>query len=131
GRSVAFYSGLDQTLKKIAVTGGAAVTLCPIDNPFGMSWTPDGILFGQGPRGIMRVAATGGKPETIATITGGEQAYGPQMLPDGEHMLFTLSAGQGGVERWDKGRIVVQSLKSGERKTVIDGGADGRYLPTG
>jgi serine/threonine-protein kinase len=26
---------------------------------------------------------------------------------------------------------VVQSLKTGERKTVIDGGSDGRYLPTG
>src|SRR5207248_9735256 len=64
-------------------------------------------------------------------VGGGELAYGPQMLPDGEHLLFTLSTGTGGVERWDKGRIVVQSLKSGERKTVIDGGADGRYVPTG
>ena len=27
--------------------------------------------------------------------------------------------------------MVVQSLKSGERKTLVDGGSDGRYLPTG
>src|SRR5207248_8955010 len=107
GRSVAFYSGMDQTLKRIAVSGGAAVMLCPADNPFGMSWASDGILFGQGARGIMRVADTGGKPQTIAAVSGGELAYGPQMLPDGEHLLFTLSTGTGGVERWDKGRIVV------------------------
>src|SRR6185295_14515204 len=33
--------------------------------------------------------------------------------------------------RWDKARIVVQSLKSGERKTLIEGGSDARYSPTG
>ena len=32
---------------------------------------------------------------------------------------------------WDKSHIVVQSLKTGERKTLIEGGADGRYVPTG
>src|SRR5205823_14960051 len=34
-------------------------------------------------------------------------------------------------DRWDKARIVVQSLQSGERKTLIEGGSDARYLPTG
>jgi serine/threonine-protein kinase len=45
-------------------------------------------------------------------------------------VLFTVATGAGD-QRWDKARIVVQSLKSGERKTVIDGGSDARYLPTG
>ena len=31
GRSIAFWSGADQTLKRIAVSGGAAVTICPAD----------------------------------------------------------------------------------------------------
>jgi len=31
GRSIAFRSGVDSTLKKIAVSGGAAVTICPAD----------------------------------------------------------------------------------------------------
>ena len=47
----------NQTLKRIAVTGGAAVTICPAANPYGMSWGSDGIVFGQGRGGIMRVAA--------------------------------------------------------------------------
>jgi len=130
GRSIAFFSTNDQTLKKIAVTGGAAVTLCPADNPFGMSWTRDGILFGQGAKGIMRVADSGGKPEVIVRVDSGEIAHGPQLLPDDETLLFTLVTSTG-ADRWDKGRIVVQSLKSGERKTVINGGSDARYLPTG
>jgi eukaryotic-like serine/threonine-protein kinase len=128
GRSIAFFG--DMTLKKIAVTGGAAVTLCPAENPFGMSWTPDGILFGQGSKGIMRVAATGGKPEVIIRVKSNEFAHGPQLLPDGETVLFTLATGTG-TDRWDKGLIVVESLKSGERKTVIEGGSDARYVPTG
>ena len=63
GRSIAFYAVADQTLKRIAVTGGAAVTICPADAPFGISWGPDGIVFGQGGKGIMRVSPNGGTPE--------------------------------------------------------------------
>jgi eukaryotic-like serine/threonine-protein kinase len=130
GQSVAFFSGADQTLKRIAVSGGAAVTICQADNPFGMSWGPDGIVFGQGPKGIMRVSPSGGTPDLLVSLNAGESAHGPQMLPDGQAVLFTLATG-GSTDRWDNAHIVVQSLKSGERKTLIDGGSDGRYLPTG
>jgi serine/threonine protein kinase len=131
GRSIAFFSGGDGTLKKIAVTGGAAVTLCRAEVvPLGVSWTRDAILFGQGLKGIMRVADTGGKPEVIVHVKNGEIAHGPQLLPDGQTVLFTVVTGAA-ADRWDKGLIVVQSLKSGERKTVIEGGSDARYLPTG
>ena len=47
-------------------------------------------------------------------------------------MLFTLASSTlpPGV-RWDQAKIVVQSLRSGERKTLINGGSDARYLRTG
>ena len=95
-----------------------------------MSWTGDDILWGQPNTGIMRVSASGGKPEVVATVKTDEQAHGPQLLPDGQTVLFTLATGAG-AERWDKANIVVQSLKSGERKTVIEGGSDARYVQTG
>jgi serine/threonine-protein kinase len=129
-QSVAFYSGGDRTLKRIAVSGGAAVTICQADSPFGMSWGPDGIVFGQGPKGIMRVSPIGGTPELLVSLHAGEFAHGPQTLLDGQAVLFTLATG-GITNRWDNAHIVVQSLKSGERKTLVDGGSDGRYLPTG
>jgi serine/threonine-protein kinase len=52
------------------------------------------------------------------------------VLPGGEWLLFTLATAAT-ADGWDKAQIVVQSLKSSERKTLVSGGSDGRYLPTG
>jgi serine/threonine-protein kinase len=129
GRSIAYFE--QRTIKRIALSGGAAVTVCEADQTiFGMSWDGDTIFFGQGSKGIMRVSASGGKPETVASVKTGELAHGPQLLPDGQTLLFTLATSVN-ADRWDKARIVAESLTSHERKTLIDGGSDARYLPTG
>ena len=130
GRSIAYWEQSDGTIKKIALSGGAAITVCQADSPFGISWDGDTIFFGQGSKGIMRVSANGGKPEAVASVNAGELAHGPHLLPDGQTLLFTLATGAN-ADRWDKARIVAESLKSHERKTLIDGGSDARYLPTG
>jgi serine/threonine-protein kinase len=52
------------------------------------------------------------------------------MLPGGLHVLFTLATGTA-HDRSDRAHIVAQSLKSGERKTLIEGGSDARYVPAG
>ena len=63
GRSLAFFSQTDSAMKRIAITGGAPVTICPgIINPFGMRWDENGLVFGQGPLGVVRCAANGGSP---------------------------------------------------------------------
>ena len=130
GQSIAFLSAGDKAVKKIAVNGGAAVTICPADHPFlGMTWDAAGIVFGQA-TGIMRVSANGGQPEMLVSVKDGEVMYGPQVLPGGEWLLFTLATAAT-ADGWDKAQIVVQSLKSSERKTLVSGGSDGRYLPTG
>ena len=77
GRSVAFWAGADRTIKTIAVTGGAAVTICPADNPYGIDWGPDGIVFGQGSKGIMRVSANGGTPEVLVRVKDGRRGAWP------------------------------------------------------
>jgi hypothetical protein len=76
------------------------------------------------------VSPTGGKPEVVVSLDEGQAAQSPQMLPGGTHLLFTLATG-GGPDRWDKALIVAQSLATGERTTLIEGGTDARYLPTG
>jgi serine/threonine protein kinase len=128
GQSIAFHQA--NALKRIAAIGGAAVTICPADNPFGMTWDHDEILFGQVNKGIMRVSANGGKADVVVGVKGDERMHGPQLLPGGEAILFTLAAGLG-PDMWETSQIVVQSLKSGERKTLVSGGTDARYLPTG
>ena len=95
-----------------------------------MTWDAGGIVFGQAGKGIMRVSANGGQPEVLVSVKDGELMYGPQVLPGGEWLLFTLATAAT-ADGWDKAQIVVQSLKSSERKTLVSGGSDGRYLPTG
>ena len=127
GAWIGFYSSPDLQLKKIAITGGAPVMLCDASYPSGASWgSDDSIVFGQ-PQGIMRVSANGGTPEPLIETAEGEQVFGPQILPDGESVLFTLASGAD----WASAQIVVESLDTREREVLIETGKNGRYVPTG
>ena len=53
----------------------------------------------------------------------------PTMLPDGRSVLFTV--GTADIMSFDDARIEVVSLDTGERRTLIEGGMDGRYSPSG
>jgi len=120
----------DGQLKKVSVSGGAPVVLGAADNPWGASWGADDVIvFGQGPKGIMRVSGAGGTPEVLIKVDAGQMAHGPQMLPGGRAVLFTLRPQ--GAQRWSDSQIVVQSLDTGERRVLINGGTDARYVPTG
>jgi serine/threonine-protein kinase len=130
GRAIAFSSVVERTIKTISVSGGTPVTICPADIPLGMSWDSDGIVFALSGKGIMRVSANGGQPTVLVSLNDGELAYGPQVLPGGEWVLFTLATAAT-VDGWDRAQIVAQSLKTSERKTLVSGGSDARYLETG
>jgi serine/threonine protein kinase len=141
--SLAFFSPDDRALKRIAISGGAPVTVTSLDSPnapYGGTWTGDFMVFGLAGgshHGVVRVPAGGGTLDVIAKINADEYAAAPQLLPDGEHLLFTLGStttrgiGGGVTDRWDRAKIVVQALRTGERKTIVDGGSDGRYVNTG
>ena len=128
GQWVAFYA--DNQLKKISITGGTPVVLAKAANLFGASWSADDTIFFGQAEGIMRISADGGTPEPVLSTKEGELAYGPQLLPGGEWLLFSLTRGVA-ADRWDTADIVVHSLRSGERKVVWKGGSDARYVPTG
>ncbi len=132
GEEIAYYQrAATGRLMKIAVSGGAPVTLAePIENPFGMSWESQGtILIGQSD-GIWSVSESGGEPNHLIVTGPGEQAHGPQLLPGGEWVLFTLTSATGD-SRWDEADIVIESLSSAERRVLRQGGSDARYVPTG
>ena len=136
-RFIAYFWGTDAThgaIKKIAVSGGTPVMLCDAGLPTGLSWDADDIVFSQlvsGDGGVMRVSANGGKPELLVPMKSGERAADPQILRNGQAALFTV-AGDDVRTNGTFGRtsIVVQSLPSGARKTLIDSGFGARYLPT-
>ena len=127
GKWVGFFSGAEAKLKKVALTGGAPVTICDMAGALrGTMWTRDNqILLASD--GIKRVPANGGVLETLIAPKPGEVMQGPQLLPDGDHIVFAIGANVG--LNWDAARIVVQSLKTGERKILVEGGSDPRVVP--
>jgi Tol biopolymer transport system component len=84
GRSIAFYSSTEGVVRRVALGGGASVPVCPAEAPFGISWGSAGILVSQGAKGVLRCDLDGRAPETIFQPGEGEEAYGPQLLPDGK-----------------------------------------------
>jgi len=132
---VGFFSIADHKLKKIRVSGGAAVAICDIDTfyPRGASWGDDGfIVFNPDASAwtqLLRVPAAGGKPEPISILGEGEVAHRwPQVLPGAHAVLFAAFGTQGGI---DASNIVAQRLPSGPSKIVLRGAHYARYLRSG
>jgi len=114
------------------VTGNVRV-ICRLDKEsqtFGGA-TPgpdDSIIYASRVNGryvLHRVAAAGGAPLPIATPERGEAYVWPQMLPDGEHVLFTVARDG---RRFD---LDVLSLKTNTRRTLLPNATYGRYSSAG
>ena len=128
GNWIGFHQ--EGALKRVSVNGGAPVVVAATRNPWGATWDTDGIIrYGQGADGIWQVSAAGGMPSQLIDLEPSEQAHGPQLLPGGEWVLFTLLPAN--VDSWDQAQIVAQSLRTRERVTLIERGHDARYIPTG
>jgi Tol biopolymer transport system component len=126
---VAFFA--DSKLKKVPVTGGAAVTLADASDNRGGWWAEDGtIVFAPTNRsGLMRVSSVGGPTQPVTTLQEGEITHRfPQILPGGSAVLYTASTE---VNIGDDAKLVVQPLPSGERIIVERGGYFGRYVASG
>ena len=129
GQSIMYWAQDDSVVQRVPVRGGTPVTVATVAMPYGMSWGADGtVVIGQGPDGVLRVSADGGALETVIRMGPGESAHGPQMLPRNAGVLFTL--GEGSPTNWERARVVVQSVTSGERTVIVEG-RDARYLPSG
>ena len=126
GRSIVYWTNAGGVIERVSAAGGMRVSLATVDSPLGLSWGTDGqIYIGGGDKGVLRVSASGGPVQTVITLSAGEAARSPQLLPDGDHLLFTL--GEGTPTNWAQSRIVVQSMTTRQR-TVITSGGDARYL---
>ena len=129
GQSVVVGEG--NTLKKIALTGGPAVT---ITSPagYGAAWLPDNtIVFASvnAVDGLRRVSSDGGDVTVLARAdpARGESAYSwPEPLPGGHAVLFTIAAVTGGL---DASQIAVLDLKTGVSTVLVRGGSHAHYVP--
>jgi eukaryotic-like serine/threonine-protein kinase len=137
GRWIGFFSYQDATLRKVSADGGPTMTLCrlnlrtgAINLMSGASWSGGEIVFAQPGRGILRVADGGGEVTLIAKTTDEETPSGPQLVQGNSAVLYTVTTDKT-AERWDRADIVAQAIGSSERKVLVRGGSDARYLPTG
>jgi len=134
---IGFIEPTPITLKKVPITGGPALTVCPLDGASrGATWLPDDtIVFATAltSTGLQRVAAGGGQPSVLTTpdrARGEDDHLWPQVLPDGRHLLFTITPAAGGV---DASQIAVLDLgqPKGAPKILLRGGSQAKYLPSG
>lgn len=137
GQWLGFFA--DGRLKKVPLSGGAAVTLTPeAPNLRGASWGPnDTIVFNlTDADALFEVSAAGGAPRQLTQRNEGETSHRwPQFIldskPDGKAVLFTVAVGSNPASNPDDSLIAALRLDTGERKILIRGGTFGRYAPTG
>jgi serine/threonine-protein kinase len=130
-RSVVYTDG--DMLMKIALSGGAAVPITRVDAPArGTTWLGDDtIVFAtaNGTTGLQRVAASGGD---VTVLTRPDPKRGeadhllPRPLPGGRAVLFTITSSTGELPQ-----TAMMDLETGERKILVRGGSQARYLDSG
>jgi eukaryotic-like serine/threonine-protein kinase len=128
GRWVAYAK--QGKLRKVPVEGGPAIDLAVSDWAAG-SWGRNGkLVYGRSYNtGLWMVSEGGGDERMLTTADTSKGELGhwwPQVLPDGDHVLFT--AYRTPIER---ATIEVVSIRTGRRKVLFTGGVFGLYLPTG
>jgi eukaryotic-like serine/threonine-protein kinase len=138
GNSLGFQRG--QQILKAALTGSAPVVLVENLLASGAPWGPPGISWGSNGMivypnnlgsGLSMVRDTGGKPEEFTTLDQAAHEAShrlPHFLPDGSGVLFTVLRYSVAPPDWSRAQLWVKSLKSGERKLLIDNALDGRYV---
>jgi serine/threonine protein kinase len=132
GQWLGFFAGV--LMKKIAVGGGAAVTLANALQPSGASWGSQGVIaFVPTFNGaLQQLPDAGGTQQPLTRFEKGETTQRwPDLLPGGKAVLFATGTT---AFNFTNAQISIQSLGKGERLSPIQGGTGGtqpRYAPSG
>ncbi|MHA1153837.1 MAG: protein kinase domain-containing protein, partial [Alphaproteobacteria bacterium] len=117
-------------LLKLSLPGGSPTELC--ETSFGgCTWSSDDrIVFTYNySSGLFIVPASGGQRKLLTTPDPAQRELGhwwPQFLPGDEWVIYT-----GYSTPIENARIMALCLESGEQRVLIEGGAFGRWSPSG
>ena len=130
GQSIGFWA--DGKLKRVAVDGGVATTLCDMPVPYGASWGSNNlILVGTNSSGgLHSVSADGGalEPVTVPDPKRDEASHRlPSWLPDASGVLFTILRHGYDAHPW----VAVMRPETREWRVLIEDAADARYVSSG
>jgi serine/threonine protein kinase len=129
GQWLGFFAG--QELKKVAVSGGAAITLGAVAFPRGANWGSQAMIAFTGTTSgaLQQVSEAGGTPQPLTRLDKGEASQRwPEFLPGGKAVLFSGGASN---TNWVSAQIVVQSVGTSERRNLIQGATHPRYALPG
>ena len=133
GQWIGFFS--NTSLVKIPVAGGPPVQLAAVGLPGqhrGGTWSRDGYIY-FAPNvnvGLSKVSENGGAVVEVTAIDTprDERTHRwPQALPDGGALLFTMDT-FASSEFYDDARIEALDLATGERRVVVEGASQARFL---
>jgi len=128
GQWLGFFTGAK--LKKVSVSGGAALTLGNVALPNGASWSSQGMIaFSPTPiSGLQEVPDAGGTPQPLTRLEKEGSHRWPEFLPGGKAVLFATGTAAG---NWTNAQVALQSVGTGERRNLVQGGTQPRYAPSG
>ena len=125
GQWLGFFTA--QKLKKVSVSGGAAVTLGGAVFAMGGSWSSRGtIVFAPTATSpLLQASDAGGAPQPLTHLEKGDAGHGwPEFLPGGKAVLF------GAGTTAASSQVAIQSIATGERRNLF-GGMKPRYAASG
>ena len=125
-------ASMDTQLKRMSIDSGEVRTIAtsgPEFAPHGASWTAHETILLPSGDAIYEVPANGGSLSRLTTFESaqGERLVYPELLPGGRAVLYNVALGEV-PSQWD---IVVESLDTGQRRVVVEGGSDPRYVSSG
>jgi len=133
GQSIIYAQVGHETLARLALRGGAPVAVTKFEGMRGTAVATDGtIVYAEGGGSLVRVPPDGGNSTTLLAPNAerGERSFvGPVFLPGDHALIFSVASTD--VERFDEGRVDVLDSRTNERRTLIRGGMDARYSPSG
>jgi len=123
-------------LVKFPIAGGSPVVIATMNDGLqGASWAPNDTIYfgaGEGGRGLMKVAASGGAVQQATQLDTKNQETDhclPEVLPGGKAILFSLRKAT--QPSFDEAEIAVLSLETGTWRTVAKPGSNPRYVASG
>ena len=129
---VGFSAG--RNLRKVSLAEGDVLDLCKdcVSDQAAGDWGPDDTIIFSDYGSLWQIPAAGGEPRPVAAPDRekGETSYTrPEILPDGDAVLFEIRRGGEGVQ--DAGIAVLSLETPDDVRTVAEEGTDPLFAETG
>jgi Tol biopolymer transport system component/tRNA A-37 threonylcarbamoyl transferase component Bud32 len=129
GQWLGFFAG--GMLMKVSVSGGAALPLANSALSYGASWGSHGVIAFASLTisAVQQVADAGGAPQPLTRFEKGDVTHRwPEFLPGGKAVLFAAATN---AINFTNSHVAVQTVGTGERRYLVQGGTHPRYASSG